>query len=84
MLIQPHKSEVARLREQIEAEYEAARLALYGLAQGIARHEIISAHMANAQQYGQQLIEQLGPDEALPIIIEAMDEGTNKADASST
>jgi hypothetical protein len=81
MIIEPHKSEIARLREQIEAEYEAARLALYGLAQGTARHDIIQAHMANAQQYGQQLIEQLGPDEAMPIIVEAMDKGTNQADA---
>jgi hypothetical protein len=81
MIIEPHKSEVARLREQIEREYEASRLALYGPAMGTARHEIISAHMANAQQYGAQLIEQLGRDEALPIIIEAMDEGHNRAEA---
>ncbi len=81
MLVEPHKSEIARLREQIEAEYEAARLALYGLAQGTARHDIIQAHMANAQQYGQQLIETIGSDEALPIIVEAMDKGTDQADA---
>jgi hypothetical protein len=81
MIIEPHKSEVARLREQIEREYEAARLGLYGLAQGTARHEIITAHMVNAQQYGQQLIDQIGQDEALPIIIEAMDEGHNRAEA---
>jgi hypothetical protein len=81
MIIEPHKSEVARLREQIELEYEASRLALYGPAMGIARHEIIQAHMANAQQYGQRLIEQIGPDEALPIIVAAMDIGTERADA---
>ncbi len=78
MLIQPHKSEVARLMQQITEEYEVARQALYGPSQGSARHEIISAHMANAQQYGQQLIDRIGPDEALPIIVQAMDEATQE------
>jgi hypothetical protein len=73
-----NKSEVARLREQIEAEYEAAHQALYGLAQGTARHDIIQAHMANAQQYGQQLIDRIGKDEALPIIVQAIDEAVQE------
>jgi hypothetical protein len=71
-----NQSEVARLMQQIEEEYEAARMALYGPSQGSACHDIIQAHMANAQQYGQQLIDQLGREEALPIIIQAMDAGS--------
>ncbi len=77
-----HCSEVARLREQIELEYESARLALYGLASGTARHEIINAHMANAQQYGQQLINTIGADEAMPIIVDAINTGHDHAEAA--
>lgn len=73
-----NKSEVARLREQIELEYEAAHSALYGLAAGTARHDIIQHHMANAQQYGQQLIDEIGTEEALPIIVAALDGGQAK------
>jgi hypothetical protein len=73
-----NQSEVARLMQQIEEEYEAARQALYGPSQGSARHDIISAHMANAQQYGQQLIDRIGKDEALPIIVQAMDQATRE------
>lgn len=33
-----NKSEVARLREQLKAEYEAGQAALYGPSQGSATH----------------------------------------------
>lgn len=55
----------------------AAHQALYGLSQGSARHEIINAHMAHAQR----LIDHIEHDEALPIIVAAMDEDSKQADA---
>lgn len=41
------KSEVARLRQQIEMEYEAAERGLYGFAEGAAQHAFITARMEN-------------------------------------
>ncbi len=41
MTTQQNKSEVSRLLEQIDASYEAAYAALYGLAAGEARHDFI-------------------------------------------
>jgi hypothetical protein len=71
-------SEVARLRAQIEREYQAAYNGLYGLAAGSARHEFIQRRMANAQQYGEQLIAQLGKEAAMPLIVEAMERASRQ------
>jgi hypothetical protein len=78
MTDQINHSEVARLRVQIESEYAAACAGLYGLRMGSARHDVISAHMAHAQEYSVQLIEQLGKEEALPLIVAAMDAGSRR------
>jgi len=42
---QQNQSEVARIRALIDTEYQASHLALYGLAQGAAQHEIITKRM---------------------------------------
>ena len=68
-----NKSEVATLRTTIEREYNAAHEALYGLAAGTARHEVINARMERAQHASEQLIEAIGAREALPIIAAAME-----------
>jgi hypothetical protein len=39
------QSEVARLREQIAAEYEASKRAIEGVVAGIAQHKVIRARM---------------------------------------
>lgn len=67
-----NNSEVAVLMATIDAEYGAARAALYDPALGTARHEFISARMERAQVAGQSLIETLGKEAALPLIIAAM------------
>src|SRR5262245_6254104 len=44
----PHqRSEVARLKAQIQEEYEAARRAMSGFASGTAQHRCINARMEN-------------------------------------
>ena len=78
MRTERNQSEVARLREQIEREYAAACNGLYGLSVGAARHDFIAARMANAQQYGEQLIAQLGKEAAMPLIVEAMEAGSRQ------
>lgn len=41
-----NKSEVARLRQQIQEEYQSAQRALFGFAQS-GKHEFITTHMEN-------------------------------------
>ncbi len=42
---EPQKSEVARLREQLATEYQAAKQGLSGLASGTAQHRFITHRM---------------------------------------
>jgi hypothetical protein len=74
-----NKSEVARLRAQIEAEYAAAYAGLHGLSAGSSRHDTIQAKIARAQEYSEQLIAALGEQEAMPLIVEAMDLASRQA-----
>jgi hypothetical protein len=66
-------SEVARLRQQIEQEYEAAQRALHGLAAGMARHDFISARMERTWLLTEQLADLVGIEEAAAILVEAME-----------
>ena len=61
-------SEVARIRLQIQAEYEAAGQGLTGLASGTARHEFISRKMENVAGLHQELIALVGEHEATAIV----------------
>ena len=49
-------SEVAKLRQQIADECEASWQALYGLAAGVAQHEIIRQRFRNMDQCCQHQI----------------------------
>jgi len=66
-------SEVARLRRQIEEEYEAAQRALYGFAEGTARHQIINARMARVGGYVDDLAALVGIEKAAAILVETME-----------
>lgn len=61
------RSEVARLLEQIDAEYEAARRGLKGLAGGTTRHAFIQARMEHIGQMHSQLQSLVG-DQAIALI----------------
>mgnify|MGYP003623104915 CR=1 FL=1 len=78
MTLQPtNHSEVAILLSQIDAEYDAAHQGLYGLASGNARHDFISARMEHIHSVGQHLIDTIGKEAALPLIVAAMDRLTS-------
>jgi hypothetical protein len=62
------KSEVARIREQIQAEYQAAQQGLSGLASGTARHDFITARTEHLGILHERLAELVGPDEAIAIV----------------
>ena len=64
----PPGSEVARLLESIQREYEAAEQGLSGLAQGTARHQFINTKMERVHQTHEQLEALVGPDEARTLI----------------
>jgi len=67
------KSEIAQLRARIDAEYEAGQRALYSPAQGVSQHHIITARMERTGAYAHQLIKQLGPQAAMPLIFTMME-----------
>jgi len=66
------KSIIGRLKEQIEAEAEAAQLAMYGPALGISKHQFITARMERMGILHEQLKALIG-DEADHYLISAME-----------
>ena len=61
-------SEVARLVQQIEAEYEAVERGLTGLSCGTARHDFINARMDQVATCHEQLAAHVGEEEATRLI----------------
>jgi hypothetical protein len=64
-------SEVARIREQIAAEYDAALRGLEGPAI-ISRHEFITARMDNMGRSYNELTKLLGEQEAIKMVAETI------------
>ncbi len=73
MDIYSNKSEVARLMAQIAEEYAAAERGLYGLAQGVAEHEFITAKMERIGRLGDELKDLVGPEEGVRLLIAAQE-----------
>lgn len=67
------QSGVARLMQQIDAEVQASKQALQGLALGTARHEFITKRMENIGGFHEQLHALIG-DEAMPLIVEKLEQ----------
>ena len=63
-----HKSEVARIREEIELQLEAMQRGMYGFASGAARHSFIRARMDRIGEYHHQLTGQVGEKDADQIV----------------
>lgn len=66
-----NQSEVARLLEQISAEYEAAQRGLSGLAYGTPKHDFITARMENMGHLHNQLQEIVG-ESAIALVAETL------------
>ncbi len=71
-----NSSEVARLREQVEQEYEAMIQGMTGFAEGSAIHAFISARMARVEGYHWKLAREVGEDEATQIICDLYNKAT--------
>jgi hypothetical protein len=64
------QSEVAQLKKQMVAEYEAGKRGLKGLSQGTARHQFITQKMENMQYCHRRLIALVGQEQASHIMAE--------------
>jgi len=74
------RSEVARMRQQVAAEYLSAKLGLSGLAYGTSRHRFITARMEQMGETLESLSQVVGSkDEAMQIIAETLQEVPEKA-----
>lgn len=71
MDLQPNQSEVARILQQIETEYVAARRGLTGFAEG-AKHAAITARMEHMGLLHQDLQAIVGND-AIRLIAERLE-----------
>jgi hypothetical protein len=65
-------SEVSRLREQIELEYQAAYNALHAPAI-ITPHAFINAKLASIQEHKEQLAHIVGEQRAMEIVMAVME-----------
>lgn len=64
------QSEVARLRQELEESAHAAWMGLYGLAEGVAKHQTITMRMEGISQTLQELADVVGEEQAMQIWIE--------------
>ena len=73
MNTQENHSEIARLRQRIAEEYEAATRGLSGLASGSARHQFITRRMEQIGTYHETLQHLVGEQEATRIMAETLE-----------
>lgn len=71
---QESRSEVARLRQQIRLEYEAAQQGLTGLAEGNAQHAFITRKMENMEICYTMLKDLLGETQATRLFAETLEQ----------
>lgn len=65
------ESEVARIMQDIETAYMAARWGLTGLAYGTAQHRFITARMERIEQ-GREKLQELVGEQATAIVAETL------------
>lgn len=75
------ESEVARLRQQIEAEYTAAQLALQGPAM-VARHAFITTKPENMRVAFEALTPLVGKEEAVKLLAESIWPPTERGESN--
>ena len=73
MDVQENRSEVARLRQRIAEEYEAAMCGLTGLASGSATHEFITRRMEQMGACHETLKQLVGEQEATRMLAETLE-----------
>lgn len=66
--VEENRSEIARLRQQIEVQLVSMRRGLSGLSAGSARHAFINARMERIGTYQDGLASQLGENAANMLV----------------
>jgi|SRR4029079_9556864 len=66
--VEENRSEIARLRQQIEVQLVSMRRGLSGLSAGSARHAFINARMERIGTYQDGLANQLGENAANMLV----------------
>lgn len=70
--MQQHPSDVARLLDLINTEYDAARRGLSGTALGVSQHQFITAKMERMELLHQELRSHVG-EQAMVLIAQTLD-----------
>jgi len=65
--------EITLLKEQIDAEAKAAQQGMYGLAQGVLRHQFIAVRMERMGILHERLKSLIGSTEATRYLIDTID-----------
>jgi hypothetical protein len=73
------QSEIARVRQQIAAEYLSAQLGLSGLAEGITRHCFITVKMERMGASFETLAQMMGKEQAIQIVAQTLQEVPERA-----
>jgi hypothetical protein len=73
-----NKSDIARLRQQIAAEYEAAQRGLHSLSLGTTQHAFITKRMENMSACHDALKKLVGEQEAIKILAETLEQAGDK------
>lgn len=73
-----NNSEVARILQQIQAEYEAAERGLHGFAPGTARHDFINVRMENMGRCQLELAQIVGEETAGKLVAEQLNTSGEK------
>lgn len=73
-----NESDVARLLETIDLEYQAAWNGLSGLAQGTSQHDFINAKLERMEDARQELEKLVGENEAARMVVEQMNKSSAK------
>ncbi|MFL5624863.1 MAG: hypothetical protein ACJ788_04630 [Ktedonobacteraceae bacterium] len=68
-----YQSEIARLRQRIAEEYEAATRGLTGFASGSTKHQFITRRMERIGSYHERLQHLVGKREATRIVAETLE-----------
>jgi hypothetical protein len=82
--VQDSPSEINRLLETIDLEYQAANRALYGFMQGAAQHKWITERLENIDRMRERMIDIVGDEaEANRLVMEQLDKSGQKPEEGS-
>ncbi len=80
MPLERNQSEMRRLLETIDLEYQAAQYGLTGIALGTAQHEFITHRMEGIEKAREQLAEIVGSEKATELVVRQLTESAAKED----